>query len=176
MQNALALKLSSSGKVQCAKTYEISAATGQFNSAHQTSDGGYAFAGYYYTGGYNGGYRAWLVRTDTNGNIQSQKTYGNATAATQFQKIAPASDGGFIAGGWSLLFNNQLEGYVVKSDSAGNVNNCGDIQSTAAATGSASLGSSSAKLSISMPGNGAVAGEAAASSTSLTLTTESSRK
>jgi hypothetical protein len=48
MQNALALKLSSSGKVQWAKTYEISAATGQFNSAHQTSDGGYAFAGYYY--------------------------------------------------------------------------------------------------------------------------------
>jgi hypothetical protein len=45
MQNALALKLSSSGRVQWAKTYAISAATGQFNSAHQTSDGGYAFAG-----------------------------------------------------------------------------------------------------------------------------------
>ena len=59
---------------------------------------GYAFAGYYYTGGYNGGYRAWLVRTDTNGNIKSQKTYGSAAAATQFQKIAPASDGGSLLG------------------------------------------------------------------------------
>jgi hypothetical protein len=63
--------------------------------------------------------------------------------------------------------NNQLEAYAVKTDSAGNVNNCGDIQSTAATTGSASLAASSAKLSITVPSKGALAGQAAASSTSL---------
>src|SRR6266852_3552184 len=171
LQNALALKLSSGGKVQWAKTYVVSGATGQFNSVRQTSDGGYAFSGYFYTGGYNGGYNAWIVRTDSNGNVQWQKTYGNATAARQFQKIGVTGDGGFVAAGWTLQFNNQLEGYFVKTDSAGNVNNCNDVQSTAAVTASASLASSSAHLSIRAPTNGAVPGLATASSTSFTLTT-----
>ncbi len=176
LQNALALKLSSGGKVQWAKTYVVSGATGQFNSVRQTSDGGYAFSGYFYTGGYNGGYNAWIVRTDSYGNVQWQKTYGNATAARQFQKIGVTGDGGFVAAGWTLQFNNQLEAYFVKTDSAGNVNNCNDVQSTAAVTASASLASSSAHLSISAPTNGAVPGLATASSTSLTLTTECSGK
>ena len=175
-QNALALKLSSGGKVQWAKTYDVTGAAGQFNSVRQTSDGGYAFSGYFYNGGYNGGYNAWIVRTDSNGNVQWQKTYGKTTAARQFRKIGLTGDGGFVTAGWTLQFNNQLEAYIVKTDSAGSVNNCADVQSSTATSANASLASSSAKLSISAPTKGAVSGPATASTTSLNLTTECSGK
>ena len=170
--NALALKLSSSGNVQWAKTYDVSGAISQFDSVRQTSDGGYAFSGYYNTGAAYGSYNSWVVRIDSNGNVQWQKTYGATTQSRQFQKIGLTSDGGFVAAGWTLQFNNQLETYIVKTDSAGNVNNCKDVQSTSAITATASLSSSSARLSISAPTNAAVSGMATASSTSFILTKE----
>jgi hypothetical protein len=169
-QLALALKLSSGGKVQWAKTYDVSGAASQFNSVRQTTDGGYAFSGYFYTGGYNG----WIVKTDSSGNVQWQKAYGNPNSAAIFQKIGLTGDGGLVAAGWTLEFNNQNEAYIVKTDSGGNVNNCSDVQVTAAATASLREASSPARLSISAPANIAGSGPLSPSSTSLTLTTECS--
>jgi len=68
---ALALKLGSSGNVRWAKTYNINGAASKFFSARQASDGGYAFSGQFYTGiGYYYGYNAWMVKTDSGGNVQ----------------------------------------------------------------------------------------------------------
>jgi hypothetical protein len=170
-QNALALKLDSGGRVQWAKTYgESGATTSQFNSVRQTTDGGYAFGGYFYQRGYN----SWIVRTDSNGNVQWQKTYGNQTAARQFNKVTATSDGGFSAVGHTNQFNRAGSAYIVKTDSGGNVNSCGDVQSTTATVGSVSFTSSSAGLSISEPTNLAESGFATASSTSFNLTKECS--
>src|ERR1039457_2514998 len=168
-QNALALKLDSSGKVQWAKTYGASgAATSQFNSVRQTTDGGYVFGGYFY----NSGDKSWIVRTDSNGNVQWQKTYGKSTAARQFNKVSATSNGGLIAVGHTNQFNSAGSAYIVKTDSGGIVANCPDLQSTTATIRSVPFTSSSARLSISVPTNLSESGFATASSTSLTLTQE----
>jgi hypothetical protein len=170
-QNALALKLDSGGKVQWANTYgESGATTSQFNSVRQTTDGGYAFGGYFYNRGYN----SWIVRTDSKGNVQWQNTYGKSTAARQFNMLTKTSDGGLVAAGNTNQFNSAGSAYFVKTDSGGNVANCSDVQSTTATVASMSFTSSPAGLSISAPTNLAESGFATASSASLTLTKECS--
>jgi hypothetical protein len=172
---ALALKLGSNGQVHWAKTYNISGAASKFFSVRQTGDGGYAFSGQFYTGaGYYGGYNAWMVKTDSSGSVQWQKAYGNPNYAASFQRVGLTSDGGLVAGGYTLEFNNQNEAYIVKTDSGGKVNNCADVQVTTGTTASVSEASSPAKLSISAPTKGADSGLVSASSTSFTLTTECS--
>lgn len=168
-QDALALKLDSGGKVQWANIYsESGATTSQFDSVLQATDGGYAFGGYFYNRGYN----SWIVRTDSNGNVQWQNTYGKSTAARQFNKVTATSGGGLIAVGHTNQFNSAGSAYIVKTDSGGNVANCNDLQSTTATVRSVSFTSSPARLSISAPTNLAESGFATASSASLTLTTE----
>ena len=170
---ALALKLGSSGNVRWAKTYNISGAASKFFSVRQASDGGYALSGQFYTGiGYYYGYNAWMVKTDSSGNVQWQKAYGNPNYAAVFDKVGLTSDGGFVAGGWTLEFNNQNEAYIVKTDSSGKVNKCSDVQATTATAASLSENASQAKLSISAPTNAAESGTVSASSTSFTLSVE----
>jgi hypothetical protein len=72
----------------------------------QTSDGGYALAGRTKSFG-SGGYKFWLVKTDSLGNVEWNKTYGNGSAYS----IVQTSDGGYVIGGTKL----------VKTDSGGNV-------------------------------------------------------
>jgi hypothetical protein len=175
---ALALKLSSDGHVQWAKTYQISGATSKFFSVRQTSDGGYALAGQFVTGvGYYYGYNSWIVKTDSAGDVQWQKAYGNTNYAATFQKVGLTTDGGLVAGGWTLEYNNQNEAYIVKTDSGGNVGNvnkCTDVQVTSGTAASLSETASGAKLSISTPKNIAGSGTVSESSTSFTLATECS--
>lgn len=172
---ALALKLGSNGQVHWAKTYNISGAASKFFSVRQTSDGGYAFAGQFYTGiGYYYGYNAWMMKTDPTGNIQWQKAYGNSNYAASFQKVGLTSDGGLVAGGYTLEFNTGNEAYIVKTDSLGDVSKCSDVQVTTATGASLSETASGAKLSISTPTIVASSGKVSESSTSFTLATECS--
>src|SRR5258708_5992482 len=69
--SVLLLKLDSTGNAQFARTILPSGDISDLNivGVQQTADGGYAFAGYYlqntvYTE------RAWLVKTDSAGNVQ----------------------------------------------------------------------------------------------------------
>jgi hypothetical protein len=172
---ALALKLGSNGQVQWAKTYDISGAASKFFSVRQTSDGGYVFAGQFYTGlGYYYGYNAWIMKTDSAGNAQWQKAYGNPNYAASFQDVGLTNDGGFVAGGYTLEYNGQNEVYVVKTDSGGNVNNCADVQVTSAIVASLPESASAAKLTVTAPAYRAGTGTLSASSTSFTLATECS--
>ena len=72
----------------------------------QTTDGGYAFAGYYFQ---NSVYteRAWLVKTDSAGNVQWNKIYGPDVQYSNryFYTFQQTSDGGFIAAGSTNQFN-----------------------------------------------------------------------
>jgi hypothetical protein len=170
---ALALKLTSGGKVQWARTYNISRAASKFFSVRQTSDSGYAFSGQFDTGsGYYGGYNAWTVKTDSSGNVSWQKTYGNPNYAATFQTVALTADGGFVSGGWTEEFNGENEAYIVKTDSAGNVNSCSDVQITSATASTVSEVASPAKLSISVPASNAESGTVSASFTSFTISAE----
>jgi hypothetical protein len=72
----------------------------------QTSDGGYAIAGRTKSFG-SGGYEFWLIKTDSLGNMEWNKTYGSGSAYS----VVQTSDGGYAIAG-SML---------VKTDSEGNM-------------------------------------------------------
>jgi hypothetical protein len=72
----------------------------------QTSEGGYALAGRTKSFG-SGDYEFWLIKTDSLGNLEWNKTYGAGSAYA----IVQTSDGGYVIGGSRL----------VKTDSGGNI-------------------------------------------------------
>jgi hypothetical protein len=89
----------------------------------QTSDGGFAMAGYTGVGsaGVDGAGDGWLVKTDSAGNMQWNRTFENAN----FFSLIQTTDGGYVLAGnvWSV---SSVSGYttqtalLVKTDSSGN--------------------------------------------------------
>ena len=68
-----------------------------------------------------GGQDGWLIKTDVNGNMQWNKTYGG-TADDSLQEIVLTTDGGFAIAGKTRSFGaGNLDMWLVKTDSYGNV-------------------------------------------------------
>jgi len=109
------VKTDSNGDMQWNKTYG-----GDYDdngySLVQTDDGGYTIAGE--TSSYGaGGYDAWLIRTDENGNMMWNRTFGGKDDETG-QSIIKTSDNGFAIGGSSTsMLSNCF--YMVKTNSQG---------------------------------------------------------
>src|SRR5256712_858542 len=141
--SVLLLKLDSTGSPQFAKTYAPSGSISDLaiTGVQQTSDGGYAFSGYYFQ---NTVYdeRAWLVKTDSAGKVQWDRTFGADVqySSRKFYSFQQTSDGGFIAAGSTNQFNsgdNSL--WLVKTDSNGNIAGCNDVQTRSDGSGSGSV-------------------------------------
>jgi len=90
---------------------------GVFESVVQTSDFGYALAGYTKSYGPTGDF--WLVKTDASGNMEWNKTYGWDTefADEHAYSVIQTNDGGYALAGCALggCF------WLVKTDSSGNM-------------------------------------------------------
>jgi len=85
-----------------------------------TSDGGYAIVGYTNSFGEGGG-DAWLVKTDANGNMIWNKTYGGESFDPAISLVA-TSDGGYaIVGFTSSIGAGAADFWLVKTDSSGNM-------------------------------------------------------
>jgi hypothetical protein len=84
----------------------------------QTSDGGYALAGI--TSSFGAGNEdSWLVKTDLNGNVQWNKTYGGTENDETFA-LVQTSDGGYAFAGWTLSFGaGNLDFWLVRADASG---------------------------------------------------------
>jgi hypothetical protein len=148
--SVLLLKLDSTGNAQFARTILPSGDISDLNvvGVQQTADGGYAFAGYYFQ---NTVYteRAWLVKTDSAGNVQWNKIYGPDVqyADRYFHSFQQTTDGGFIAAGSTNQFNggdNSI--WLVKTDSNGNISSCTDVHNDSALTGSIAVTVSNGRL------------------------------
>jgi hypothetical protein len=86
----------------------------------QTSDGGYAIAGYTESFG-AGGLDVYVVKLDANGNLQWTKTIGGKKEDVGFSLIQ-TSDGGYaIAGATTSFGAGEADVYVVKLDANGNL-------------------------------------------------------
>jgi hypothetical protein len=86
----------------------------------QTSDGGYALAGYTESFG-AGGQDFWLVKTDSVGNMVWSQTYGGANNDEAFSVIQ-TSDGGYALAGYTESFGaGGQDFWLVKTDSFGNM-------------------------------------------------------
>ena len=106
------IKVDALGNMQWNKTFggtDFDVVEGE-RTITQTSDGGYAIAGFTLSFGTD---TLWLIKTDQNGNVQWSKTYGPWWGA---ESIVQTSDGGYAMGGF-----DEDDLLLVKTDSTGNM-------------------------------------------------------
>jgi hypothetical protein len=89
------------------------------NCIIETSDGGYALAGYTYSFG-AGGEDFWLVKTDANGNVEWNQTYGGPLD-DQAYSVVETSDGGYALAGYTRSSGALGIVWLVKTDENGNM-------------------------------------------------------
>jgi hypothetical protein len=113
------VKLDANGNLQWTKTIG-GPESEEGNSLIQTSDGGYAIAGYTASFG-AGGYDVYVVKLDANGNLQWTKTIGGKKE-DMGSSIIQTSDGGYVIAGVTQSFGaGKWDVYVVKLDANGNL-------------------------------------------------------
>src|SRR5271157_5658017 len=113
------VKTDSAGNLNWSQTYGGSGDDFAY-SVVQTSDGGYALAGY--TNSFGAGYNDfYLVKTDSTGKMQWSKTYGGA-GDDEAHSLIKTSDGGYaLAGSTDSSGAGGNDAYLVKTDAAGNM-------------------------------------------------------
>lgn len=117
-RDMLLVKTNATGSVQWQKTYGLPGSIVEFStSLIHTTDGGYALAGFREKVGADSDF--YLVKTDSDGNMHWNKTYGGATRELAWD-VTQTSDGGYmLAGGTSWLSSPNL--WLVKTDANGNM-------------------------------------------------------
>jgi hypothetical protein len=116
------LKIDSEGNFQWNKTVDRS--TGDhIASIIQTSDGGYALAGWTESTGHN--VDGWLVKVDEAGEVEWDATFGG-DRTDSFQSIVQTSDGSYVLAGTTASGDTnfgswQNDFWIVKTDSSGNI-------------------------------------------------------
>ena len=107
------LKTDSSGNLQWNKTY--GGAGQEFGRAIvKSNDGGYVLAGYTETNS-SGARDAWLVKTDSNGNMQWNQTLGGS-AADVANSVVRTSDGGYAIAGSTDSYGPTRSFFLAKVD------------------------------------------------------------
>jgi hypothetical protein len=103
--------------MQWNKTY---GGTGNDYAMHvvQSGDGGYALLGYTNSSG-AGNNDAWIVRTDSNGNVLWNKTYGGTGVDLSYAMVQ-TKDGGYALNGYTVS-GGLVSAYLVRTDSSGNM-------------------------------------------------------
>lgn len=89
------------------------------NFVIETSDGGYAIIGSTNSFG-SGNYDIWLLKTDSSGDTLWTKTFGGPDEDQGFC-LRQTSDNGFMIAGYKTNPPNYTDGWVIKTDAAGNM-------------------------------------------------------
>jgi len=111
------VKTNSTGHEQWSKTYGGTNMDGAW-SIIQTDDDGYALTGRTWSSG-AGASDPWLVKTDSAGNMEWNKTYGGAKP-DRTDCIIQTADGGYALAGWTRSFGaGQDDFWLVKTNSTG---------------------------------------------------------
>jgi len=115
--NGLVIKTDGEGVEEWNKTFGEWA--NDFQSVQQTSDGGYIFAGGIASPS-AGGYDAWLIKTDSYGNEEWNRTFGGTSLEIAYS-VQQTSDGGYIL--VCGIYTHDADTHttwLIKTDSNGN--------------------------------------------------------
>lgn len=116
-QNVFMVKTDASGNKQWDKTFGGNEGDGAW-SVIQTSDGGYALVGYTQSKG-AGGADIWLIKTDSSGNLQWDRTFGGSQR-DQAKDLIQTSDGGYVIVGYTeSMGSGNGDMYLIKTNSSG---------------------------------------------------------
>lgn len=127
----VAIKTDGSGNVQWSNVYGGTNNDGNarfdglslFSAAHgqQTPDGGYIIASNTRSFGVSDSLDIWLVKLDSGGGVQWNKTFGG-TNNEEARSMDVTQDGGFAIVGWTSSFGfGEQDIYLLKTDSNGNL-------------------------------------------------------
>jgi len=106
------------GNIMWNKTYRGASFGAEAFSIVISGDGGFAIGGYSWQAGQN---HIWLVKTDANGNMLWNKTYGGDGDDRAYFMIK-TSDGGYALAGYTTSFGaGSADGYLIKTDPEGNM-------------------------------------------------------
>jgi hypothetical protein len=117
-QDAQLIKTDSNGTMQWRRFYGGDGLDYGY-AVVETAGGGYAMAGTTWSSG-NGSGDIYLVRTDAEGKVLWEKTFGGS-GYDEGRALLQASDGGFVIAGALESRNNGSDIYLLKTDAAGNV-------------------------------------------------------
>lgn len=108
-----------SALIQWSQTYGVASNDEVASQVIQTADGGYTFAGWSGSGSSS---MLWLVKTDSNGQAQWNKTYSGRLSSVNVNPLVQTTDGGYaLFGYFNTSFDNGNDFLLVKTDSSGNV-------------------------------------------------------
>jgi predicted secreted protein len=113
------IKTDAAGDIQWNRTYGGALAERSYEM-RQTADGGYVMAGSTKSFG-AGNEDFWIVKTDSGGNMQWNKTYGG-TGTDRGWSVVETTDGGYAVGGWTTSFGaGGTDAWLIKTDATGNM-------------------------------------------------------
>ena len=116
-RNAWLIKTDSLGNEEWNRTFGGNR-TGHGHSVQQTSDGGYVVVGFIKFD--SGDYDAWLIKTDSLGNEEWNRTFGGIKN-DYGHSVQQTSDGGYAIAGCTASFGaGKLDAWLIKTDGLGN--------------------------------------------------------
>jgi tetratricopeptide (TPR) repeat protein len=118
--DAWLIRTDSNGNKLWEKTFDGQSSGDSILSVQLAIDGGFILAGE--TDPYDlGDWDAWLIKTDSNGNMLWEKTYDSSDDDDTANSVLSTSDGGYaIVGFASLNGSEDVDGWFIKTDSNGN--------------------------------------------------------
>lgn len=119
LTNGWMVRINALGQVQWQKTYGGDSYD-TINSIIETDDGGFIVGGSSYSFG-TGNEDAWIMKLDSTGTTQWQKSYGGQGEDLAFF-IEPTNDGGYIAAGRTSSYGTgTMDAWVLKLNSSGDI-------------------------------------------------------
>ena len=123
--NGMLMKIGSMGVMEWQNEYSHVNETDIIQSLCPTDDGGYLLTGWTYVGETEYDYRCWMVKTDADGNMEWDKTFGESYAHdwSATRNCFQTSDDGYIMAGitWSYGYYGDGDLFIIKTDADGDM-------------------------------------------------------